>query len=68
MKLIFKILSISFIFELVQACSVCMGADDEPAIKAVKSGMEFMIVLVGFVLSCFAFFIYNLHRKSKGFN
>ena len=47
------------------ACSVCYGAPDEPAVKAAQAGILFLLGVVGFVLSGFAIFMYNLSRKSK---
>ena len=47
------------------ACSVCYGSPDEPAVKAAQAGILFLLGVVGFVLSGFAFFMYNLNRKSK---
>tara|TARA_B100001996_G_scaffold342569_1_gene297271 strand:+ start:628 stop:807 length:180 start_codon:yes stop_codon:yes gene_type:complete len=47
------------------ACSVCYGAPDEPAVKAAQAGILFLLGVVGFVLSGFAVFMYNLSRKEQ---
>ena len=47
------------------ACSVCYGAPDEPAVKAAQAGILFLLGVVGFVLSGFAVFMYNLNRKEQ---
>ena len=60
----FILIAILFLNSLF-ACSVCYGSPDEPAVKAAQAGILFLLGVVGFVLSGFAFFMYNLNRKSK---
>ena len=60
----FILITILF-FNSLCACSVCYGSPDEPAVKAAQAGILFLLGVVGFVLSGFAFFMYNLNRKSK---
>tara|TARA_Y100001970_G_scaffold268438_1_gene359702 strand:- start:368 stop:562 length:195 start_codon:yes stop_codon:yes gene_type:complete len=60
----FVLISILFINNLL-ACSVCYGAPDEPAVKAAQAGILFLLGVVGFVLSGFAIFMYNLSRKEQ---
>ena len=62
MKLI--LMTILFLNSLF-ACSVCYGAPDEPAVKAAQAGILFLLGVVGFVLSGFAVFMYNLSRKEQ---
>ena len=38
---------------------------DEPAVKAAQAGILFLLGVVGFVLSGFAIFMYNLSRKEQ---
>ena len=47
------------------ACSVCYGSPDEPAVKAAQAGILFLLGVVGFVLSGFAVFMYNLSKKEQ---
>ena len=65
MKLLYSILSTLIIFSLLPACSVCYGAPDEPAVKAAQAGILFLLGVVGFVLSGFALFMYNLSIKEQ---
>tara|TARA_Y100000746_G_C15328895_1_gene376893 strand:- start:197 stop:391 length:195 start_codon:yes stop_codon:yes gene_type:complete len=60
----FILISIFFINSLL-ACSVCYGSPDEPAVKAAQAGILFLLCVVGFVLSGFAIFMYNLSRKEQ---
>ena len=60
----FVLISSLFINNLL-ACSVCYGAPDEPAVKAAQAGILFLLGVVGFVLSGFAIFMYNLSRKEQ---
>ena len=60
----FVLISILFINNLL-ACSVCYGSPDEPAVKAAQAGILFLLGVVGFVLSGFAIFMYNLSRKEQ---
>ena len=60
MKLmLFTLLFINNLF----ACSVCYGSPDEPAVKAAQAGILFLLGVVGFVLSGFGVFMYNLSKK-----
>ena len=62
MKLmLFTLLFINNLF----ACSVCYGSPDEPAVKAAQAGILFLLGVVGFVLSGFAVFMYNLSKKER---
>ena len=54
-----------FFINSLLACSVCYGSPDEPAVKAAQAGILFLLGVVGFVLSCFALFMYNLSKKSE---
>ena len=60
----FILISIIFINNLF-ACSVCYGSPDEPAVKAAQAGILFLLGVVGFVLSGFGLFMYNLSRKEQ---
>ena len=60
----FILITILFLNSLF-ACSVCYGAPDEPAVKAAQAGILFLLGVVGFVLSGFAVFMYNLSRKEQ---
>jgi len=60
----FILITILFLNSLF-ACSVCYGAPDEPAVKAAQAGILFLLGVVGFVLSGFAIFMYNLSRKEQ---
>ena len=60
----FILMTILFLNSLF-ACSVCYGAPDEPAVKAAQAGILFLLGIVGFVLSGFAVFMYNLSRKEQ---
>ena len=60
----FIIISVLFLNSLF-ACSVCYGAPDEPAVKAAQAGILFLLGVIGFVLSGFAVFMYNLSRKEQ---
>tara|TARA_B100000029_G_scaffold36027_1_gene33856 strand:- start:4222 stop:4416 length:195 start_codon:yes stop_codon:yes gene_type:complete len=60
----FIIISVLFLNSLF-ACSVCYGSPDEPAVKAAQAGILFLLGVIGFVLSCFALFMYNLNKKSQ---
>ncbi len=60
----FILMTILFLNSLF-ACSVCYGAPDEPAVKAAQAGILFLLGVVGFVLSGFAVFMYNLSRKEQ---
>ena len=59
------VLIILFFLNNLFACSVCYGAPDEPAVKAAQAGILFLLGVVGFVLSGFAVFMYNLSRKEQ---
>ena len=65
MKLFHHIFFMGITFNLLQACAVCYGSPDEPAVKAAQMGIVFLLGVVLFVLSCFALFIYNLNKQSK---
>tara|TARA_B100001250_G_scaffold59156_1_gene46071 strand:- start:437 stop:631 length:195 start_codon:yes stop_codon:yes gene_type:complete len=59
------VLIILFFLNNLFACAVCYGAPDEPAVKAAQAGILFLLGIVGFVLSGFAVFMYNLSRKEQ---
>ena len=65
MKFLYQLIVIIFSVDIIQACSVCAGAPDEPAVKAAKLGILFLLGVVGLVLSGFMLFIFNLIKKSK---
>ena len=65
MSFICKILTILMFLNILIPCSVCYGSPDEPAVKAAKAGILFLLGVISFVLSCFALFMYNLNKKSK---
>jgi len=48
------------------ACPVCFGNSDAPMAKATNSGIIFMLVIVGVMLTAFAsFFIYLIRRANR---
>lgn len=51
--------------DLVQACSTCFGAPDDPAVIGIKVAMFSMLGVTGSVLGGFASFFIYLHKKSK---
>ena len=65
MKLISNILISILFLNILSACAVCYGSPDEPAVKAAQAGILFLLGVVGFVLSGFAIFMYNLSRKEE---
>ena len=42
MKFLYQLIIIIFSVDIIQACSVCAGAPDEPAVKAAKLGILFL--------------------------
>ena len=64
-NLVYKLFLVGLTFSGILACSVCYGSPDEPAVKAAQAGILFLLGVISFVLSCFAFFMYNLSRKEK---
>ena len=59
------IVTIILFLNTLCACAVCYGSPDEPAVKAAQAGILFLLAIVGFVLSGFAIFMYNLSRKEE---
>ena len=51
--------------DLVQACSTCLGAPDDPVVLGIKVAMFSMLGVTGGVLGGFATFMIYLHKKSK---
>ena len=48
------------------ACPVCFGNSDAPMAKATNTGILFMLVIVGMMLTAFAsFFIYLIRRAKR---
>ncbi len=47
------------------ACPVCFGNSDSPLAIAMNTGIFVMLVVVGGVLSAFAYFIVYLVRRAK---
>ena len=48
------------------ACPVCFGNSDAPMAKATNTGIIFMLVIVGVMLTAFAsFFIYLIRRANR---
>jgi hypothetical protein len=47
------------------ACPVCFGNSDSPLAIAMNTGILMMLVVVGGVLSAFAYFIVYLVRRAK---
>jgi hypothetical protein len=47
------------------ACPVCFGNSDSPLAIAMNTGILMMLVVVGGVLSAFAYFIVYLMRRAK---
>ena len=65
MRFIYQILTVLIFLNTLIPCSVCYGSPDEPAVKAAKAGILFLLGVISFVLSCIALFMYNLNQKSK---
>lgn len=47
------------------ACPVCFGNSDSPLAIAMNTGIFMMLVVVGGMLSAFAYFIVYLMRRAK---
>lgn len=47
------------------ACPVCFGNSDSPLAIAMNTGIFMMLVVVGAMLSAFAYFIVYLIRRAK---
>jgi|TARA_B110000263_G_C15156724_1_gene440470 hypothetical protein len=49
----------------VRACAVCYGAPDDPITQSLNTAILFMLGIVGFVLSCIVYGIFNLVKRSN---
>jgi len=66
----FRVFVVSFVMlsvpRIALACPVCFGNSDAPMAKATNTGIIFMLVIVGLMLTAFAsFFIYLIRRANR---
>ena len=59
------IIFVLLLIDVLSACAVCYGSPDEPAVKAVQSGIWVLLGVVIFVLSSIGLFMYNIAKKSR---
>lgn len=50
---------------IIRACAVCYGAPDDPITQSLNTAILFMLGIVGFVLSCIVYGIFNLVKRSN---
>ena len=65
-----RVFAVSFVMlsvpRIALACPVCFGNSDAPMAKATNTGIIFMLVIVGLMLTAFAsFFIYLIRRANR---
>jgi len=49
----------------VFACGTCFATVDAPMTRGLNGAMLFLLGVLGFVFSCFFYFIFSLVRRSK---
>ena len=47
------------------ACGTCFATVDAPMTRGLNGAMLFLLGVLGFVFSCFFYFIFSLVRRSK---
>ena len=65
MKFANPIILMFFSLNIIRACAVCYGAPDDPITQSLNTAILFMLGIVGFVLSCIVYGIFNLVKRSN---
>lgn len=64
-KAFFVLLAAAFVLvsNSSQACSVCLGDPNSAQTKSANAAIIVMLIITGFVLSCFGVFFYQLFKR-----
>ena len=58
-------LSLIFSSSVLNACSVCYGAPDDPITQSLNKAILFLLFVIVFVLSCIMYSIFILIKRSN---
>ena len=62
----FKILYIIVVsINSLNACAVCYGAPDHPVTQGLNKAIFFLLLTVGFVLSCIIYGMISIFKRSR---